>query len=73
MGHTILVIAYHVITRQEPYQELGANCFAERNQQRVERQLVRRLERLGYRVDLKLCAEPTEAERPTADQLLAAA
>jgi transposase len=73
VGHTILVIAYHIITRQQPYQELGPNYFDQRNQQRVERQLVRRLERLGYLVDLKPCPEPTEAARPTADQLLAAA
>jgi transposase len=73
VGHTILVIAYHIITRQQPYQELGPNYFDERNQQRLERQLVRRLERLGYLVDLKPCPEPTEAARPTTDQLLAAA
>jgi transposase len=73
VGHTILVIAYHIITRQEPYHELGPNYFDERDQQRVERQLVRRLERLGYQVDLKPRAEQVEAERPAADQFLAAA
>ena len=53
VGHTILVIAYHVLTRQQPYQELGPNYFDELDRQAVERRLVRRLERLGYQVELK--------------------
>ena len=52
LGHTILIIAYHVLTRRQPYQDLGANYFDERNQQVVQRRLVRRLERLGYQVQL---------------------
>lgn len=57
VGHAILVIAYHVLTRREPYQDLGANYFDERDRQAVERRLVRRLEQLGYAVKLK----PAEA------------
>lgn len=57
VGHAILVIAYHVLTRREPYQDLGANYFDERDRQAVERRLVRRLEQLGYEVKLK----PAEA------------
>jgi transposase len=73
VGHTILVIAHHIMTRQEPYHELGPNYFDERNQHRVERQLVRRLERLGYLVDLKRRAELPEAKEVAADLLMAAA
>jgi len=52
VGHAILVIAYHVISRNEPYRDLGANYFDERQRQKVERRLVRRLEKLGYTVQL---------------------
>ncbi len=53
VGHTILVMAYQVLTRREGYRELGANYFDEHNQRRVERRLVARLKQLGYSVDLK--------------------
>ncbi|GAC1554218.1 MAG: IS110 family transposase [Herpetosiphon sp.] len=53
VGHSILVIAYHVLTRHEPYRDLGSNYFDEQNRQRVEDRLVRRLKRLGYEVELK--------------------
>jgi transposase len=54
VGHAILVIAYHVLKRGEPYQDLGANYFDERDQQNVRRRLVRRLEQLGYKVNLEV-------------------
>jgi hypothetical protein len=53
VGHSILRIAYHVLTHREPYRDLGANYFDEHERQAVERRLVRRLERLGYRVALE--------------------
>jgi transposase len=53
VGHTILVMAYHVLTRRELYRELGPNYFDEHDRRRVERRLVARLEQLGYSVDLK--------------------
>ncbi|MDP9310618.1 MAG: IS110 family transposase [Chloroflexota bacterium] len=53
LAHTILVIVYHLLTRHEPYRDLGANYFDDRDRQAVERWLVRRLEQLGYRVDLQ--------------------
>jgi transposase len=53
LGHTILVIVYTLLTRKRPYQDLGAAYFDSLEQQRVERRLVRRLERLGYRVSLQ--------------------
>jgi hypothetical protein len=52
LGHTILVILYHILTRCEPYRELGSTHFDERDRQRVEQRLVRRLQRLGYAVNL---------------------
>jgi transposase len=56
VGHSILVIAYHVLTRLEPYHELGANYFDEQNRARVTKRLIYRLERLGYQVRLKEAA-----------------
>jgi transposase len=53
VGHTILGMAYYVLTRREPYHELGPNYFDEHDRRRVERRLVHRLEQLGYSVDLK--------------------
>jgi transposase len=50
LGHTSLVIVYHILTRREPYRELGAASFDQLERQRVEYRLVRRLERLGYTV-----------------------
>jgi transposase len=53
LGHTILIIVYHLLTRKQPYQDLGAAYFDTRDQRRIEHRLVRRLERLGYRVSLQ--------------------
>ena len=53
VGHTILTIASMILTRKQPYQDLGAAYFDQREQHRVERRLVPRLERLGYEVSLQ--------------------
>lgn len=53
VAHSILVIAYHVLSKKEPYDDLGSNYFDERDRVRVEKRLSRRLERLGYKVTLK--------------------
>jgi transposase len=48
VGHTILSLVYTLLTRKQPYQDLGATYFDTLDQHRVEQRLVRRLERLGY-------------------------
>ncbi len=53
VGHSILVIAYHLLTEERDYQDLGGQFFDERDRQQVERRLVRRLERLGFKVTLE--------------------
>jgi transposase len=53
VGHSILVIAYHLLTEGTVYQDLGAQYFDARARQEVERRLVRRLEALGYTVALE--------------------
>ncbi|HVC99794.1 MAG TPA: IS110 family transposase [Candidatus Dormibacteraeota bacterium] len=52
VAHSMLVIAYHVLLRQEPYRDLGANYFLDRNSDAHKSRLVRQLEHLGYQVTL---------------------
>lgn len=53
VGHTILVIIYHILSQQKSYEDLGSNYFDERDRQHTEKRLVRRLEKLGYQVQLQ--------------------
>jgi transposase len=53
VGHTILVIIYHMLQKKKNYQELGADYFDRLETGRLTRGLVRRLERLGHEVILK--------------------
>lgn len=52
VGHTILVIIYHILRDQKAYADLGGNYFDEQDRRGIEKRLVRRLERLGYEVSL---------------------
>ena len=53
VGHTILVIIYHIVRDGTVYEDLGPHYFAERDRQGTERRLVRQLEGLGYTVTLE--------------------
>jgi len=53
VGHTILTIAYQLLTDGVHYADLGATYFQERDQEHVTRRLVNRLEALGYSVQLQ--------------------
>jgi transposase len=53
VGHSILVIAYYLLTRETTYTELGSQYFEERERTAVEKRLVRRLEALGNKVTLE--------------------
>ena len=50
MGHDILVIYYQMVKTGQEYQEKGEEFFHQRDRSKVERQLVQRLERMGYQV-----------------------
>jgi transposase len=52
VGHSLLVIVYHVLADEKDYQELGGNFFDEWDRQAVQKRLVHRLEKLGYEVTL---------------------
>jgi transposase len=49
---SILTAAYYILRDQVPYQDLGADYFDRRDRSKVVRRLTRRIEALGYRVDL---------------------
>jgi transposase len=53
LGHTILVMVYHLLREGTTYAELGADYFDRLDNERLTRTLVRRLERLGHEVVLK--------------------
>jgi transposase len=54
VGHSILVICYHVLERGVPYEELGEDYFdRQRSGERYTKRLVRQLERLGHKVILE--------------------
>lgn len=52
VAHSILEVVYYLLSRHVSYQELGGNYFDERERQMVEKRAVRRLEKLGYQVQL---------------------
>ena len=52
VAHSILVICYFMIQRNEPYQELGGDYFDQRRPEVTAKRLVKRLENLGYHVSL---------------------
>jgi transposase len=53
VGHSILVIAYHLLKHPDAtYQDLGGRYFDQRDQETLRRRLVHRLEGLGFQVSL---------------------
>lgn len=52
IGHKILIAAYHMLATGRPYRDLGATYLDGVEKRRTTRNLVRRLERLGYEVTL---------------------
>jgi transposase len=53
LAHSMLMMAYYMIQRQEPYREVGANFFDRLQPENTARRLIKRLETLGYQVTLK--------------------
>jgi len=51
--HSILVISYHLIQRNEPYRELGGDYFDKQKPEATAKRLVKRLESLGFLVSLQ--------------------
>ena len=62
VAHSILVIAYHILKHDRPYQELGGDWFLRRERpDLLTRRLVRQLEALGHHVTLEPLATSEQA------------
>jgi transposase len=59
--HSILVIAYHLIMRHEPYRELGKDYFDKRRPEATTNRLVKRLKQMGFQVTLTPASAPLAA------------
>lgn len=53
VGHTILVIIYHLLKHHQEYHDLGRDYFDRLDPDRLQRYLVKRLEALGHEVILR--------------------
>jgi transposase len=56
VAHKILVIIYHMLKNNKPYEDLGGDYFDCLDAAQIERRAVQRLEQLGY--DVALTREP---------------
>jgi transposase len=52
VGHSILVIAYHLLTRKEDYHDLGPSYLDERRRDRAKRRALAQLDALGFAATL---------------------
>lgn len=53
VGHSILVIAYHVLQRGVSYEELGGDYFDRQNVEAQRARLIRKLQALGLKVTVE--------------------
>jgi hypothetical protein len=53
VAHSVVVSAFYMFVRQEPYHKLGATYFDEQRQHHVVDRLMRGIEQLGYHVHLE--------------------
>ncbi|HEY3036771.1 MAG TPA: IS110 family transposase, partial [Streptosporangiaceae bacterium] len=56
VGHSILVIAWHLLAGECDYAELGGDFFVQRDTDRARRRAVAQLQALGYNVTLQPAA-----------------
>jgi transposase len=61
VGHSILVIAWHVLSTHASYQELGSDDFDRCDVQAYRRKLIRKLEALGLKVAVEPATSISEA------------
>jgi transposase len=53
VGHSILVIVYHVLESRSSYRELGGDYFDRRDMQKRQQRLIHQLESLGLKVTVE--------------------
>ena len=54
VGHSILVIAYHMLKQRASYQELGGDYFDRQNVETLRSRLIRKLASLGMKVTVEV-------------------
>lgn len=59
VGHSILVIGYQLLTRKEPYHDLGPAYLDERRRERAKRRALAQLDALGF--DATITRKPIAA------------
>ncbi len=52
LGHTLLIIIYHVIADEKVYEELGGDYLDQLDRQGKEKRLIHQLEKLGFQVSV---------------------
>jgi len=53
VAHSILMIAYYILKRRQPYIELGPTSYEERKRDTIIRQSIKKLESLGLKVTVE--------------------
>jgi transposase len=56
VAHAMLVAIYHIIRRQQPFHDLGAEWFVTRSPESKVKTLLRQLEKLGYSAEIRPAA-----------------
>jgi transposase len=56
VGHAILVAVWHILSKDEPYRELGPRHFDSIDKDRLKRRYLHRLQDLGFEVTIKRTA-----------------
>lgn len=56
VAHSILMIAYYILKRRQPYIELGPTYYGERKRDTIIRQSIKKLESLGLKVTVESVA-----------------
>lgn len=60
LGHTMLVIIYHMIKNRLPYNELGKEYFNKMDKEKIIKSMVKRIEKIGYKVELSKVEQPEQ-------------
>lgn len=58
VAHTMLIIGYHMLKTDKGYNELGGNYLHLINREQLQRYFVKRLQRLGLKVEVEPAPEP---------------
>ena len=74
VAHRVLTIVWHIISEGKTYQEIGGNHYDRLHPERSARRLIRRLQQIGFDVDVKWRTAPAQLpEKPTTPMSTSAA